>query len=52
MVFKQGKFFIHGHAKISLPGRLVGAFEADYTTESKGRRNAEVQAEDWALDCI
>jgi hypothetical protein len=25
---------------------------ADYTTESKGLRDAKVQAEDWALDCI
>jgi hypothetical protein len=31
---------------------MAGMFEADYTIESKGRSYAEVQAEDWALDCI
>jgi hypothetical protein len=31
---------------------VAGIDQADYTIESKGVWNAEVQAEDWALDCI
>jgi len=36
---------LHGQA-------AAGIGRADYTTESKGLRDAKVQAEDWALDCI
>src|SRR5262249_53360954 len=52
LVFQYGKFFIHSQEKNSLPGGFQARRKRTIPQKAKAAAYAEVQAEDWALDCI